>query len=203
MGMITGSINMDCGIPEDFSYTDASTGIPYISDGGFIDTGVNKNISANFSSDNPPTSLMTVRSFPQGNRNCYTLKPPEGKASIYLIRASFMYGNYDNLGKLPEFSLYLGVNLWDKVKFDNSSHVVNKEIIHVPTMDDVYVCLLNTGSGTPFISALELRHFHNSTYKAESASLVLYQRLDFGSITNEIVRLVHLFFTMCRINCTN
>ncbi|KAF2301097.1 hypothetical protein GH714_020056 [Hevea brasiliensis] len=182
------SINIDCGMPEDFSYTDATTDIQYISDRTFIDTGVNKNISANFISDELPMSAMTLRSFPQGKRNCYALRPPEGKASIYLIRANFMYGNYDNLDKLPEFRLYIGVNLWDKVKFDNASHMVSKEIIHVPTIDDIYVCLLNTGSGTPFISALELRHFHNSTYKAESVSLVLYRRLDFGSTANEIVR---------------
>uniref|UniRef100_A0A2P2MUQ3 Uncharacterized protein MANES_04G136000 n=1 Tax=Rhizophora mucronata TaxID=61149 RepID=A0A2P2MUQ3_RHIMU len=133
---------------------------------------------------------MDVRSFPQGTRNCYTLKPPEGKARIYLIRASFMYGNYDNQDRLPRFDLYVGVNKWDSVKFDNASHIVIKEIIHIPVIDNIYVCLLNTGSGTPFISALEVRHYHNSTYQAEaeSASLDLYQRLNFGSTTNEIVR---------------
>ncbi|XP_058005021.1 probable LRR receptor-like serine/threonine-protein kinase At1g05700 isoform X2 [Hevea brasiliensis] len=185
---VAGSINVDCGIPENSSYTDPSTDIPYVPDGEYIDTGVNKNITANISSNELPRYVMTVRSFPQGNRSCYTLRPPEGKAKVYLIRATFMYGNYDNLDKLPEFSLYVGVNLWDTVKFDNASHIVNKEIIHVPTMDNIYVCLLNTGSGTPFISALELRHLHNSTYTAKSGSLILCQRLDFGSTTNKIVR---------------
>eukprot|EP00257_Ricinus_communis_P014970 XP_015572778.2 probable LRR receptor-like serine/threonine-protein kinase At1g05700 isoform X1 [Ricinus communis] len=186
---IAGSINIDCGLSEDSSSTEVKTGMHYISDTLYTNTGVNKKISSNFSSDAQfPVSLMTVRSFSQGIRNCYTLRPPEGKASIYLIRASFMYGNYDNLNQLPQFSLYLGVNLWDTVKFDNASHVVIKEIIHVPALNDIYVCLLNTGSGTPFISALELRHFHNSTYRTESGSLVLFQRLDFGSTTNEIVR---------------
>ncbi|CAN1301960.1 Putative leucine-rich repeat receptor-like protein kinase At2g19210, partial [Linum perenne] len=66
-------------------------------------------------------------------------------------RASFMYGNYD-------------INLWDSLKLDNASHVVNKEIIHVPSLDHLYICLLNTGFGTPFISALQVRHFHNYTY---------------------------------------
>ena len=101
-----------------------------------------------------------------------------------------MYGNYDNQGRLPQFDLYVGVNKWDSVKFDNASHIVIKEIIHIPVMDNIYVCLVNTDSGTPFISTLEVRHFHNSTYQAESGSLVLYQRLNFGSTTNEIVRLV-------------
>lgn len=100
-----------------------------------------------------------------------------------------MYGNYDNQDKLPQFDLYVEVNMWDSVKFDNASHIVIKEIIHVPLLDNIYVCLVNIGSGTPFISALELRHFHDSTYKTESGSLALYQRLDFGSTDNQIVRL--------------
>ncbi|CAI0391898.1 unnamed protein product, partial [Linum tenue] len=66
-------------------------------------------------------------------------------------RATFLYGNYD-------------VNRWASLRFDNASHVVNKEIIHVPPLDHIYICLVNTGLGTPFISALEVRHFHNSTY---------------------------------------
>jgi len=39
--------------------------------------------------------LKTVRSFPEGERNCYPLKPMTGKDANYLIRAGFMYGNYD------------------------------------------------------------------------------------------------------------
>ncbi|KDP40832.1 hypothetical protein JCGZ_24831 [Jatropha curcas] len=186
---ISGAINIDCGISDDSSSTDEKTHMQYIPDKEYIDTGANKNISALYNSDRLPILLKTVRTFPERNRSCYSLRPPEGKASIYLIRAYFMYGNYDNLDKLPQFNLILGVNLWDTVKFDNASHIVIKEIIHVPVTDQIYVCLLNTGLGTPFISALEARHFHNDTYKAQSGkSLVLYQRLDFGSTTNDIIR---------------
>ena len=52
-----------------------------------------------------------------------------------------MYGNYDEQDKLPEFDLYNGVNIWDKVKFDNESHIVIKEIIHVSLMDHINVSL--------------------------------------------------------------
>ncbi|XP_034696439.1 putative leucine-rich repeat receptor-like serine/threonine-protein kinase At2g19230 [Vitis riparia] len=49
-----------------------------------------------------------------------------------------------------------------------------------------YVCLVNTGSGIPFISALELRALGNSIYnKTQSGSLVLFNRINFGSATNE------------------
>ena len=100
-----------------------------------------------------------------------------------------MYGNYDEQDKLPEFDLYIGVNLCDKVKFENESHIVIKENIHFSLVDDINVCLLNTGSGTPFISALELRHFHNSTYEISSnKSLALYSRFDVGSTAGRIIR---------------
>lgn len=185
---IGGSISIDCGIPGDFMYPDKKTFICYKSDVEFIKSGVNKNISSKFMSANLQDSYATVRSFPEGNRNCYSLRPPEGKETIYLIRASFMYGDYDYEDKLPEFDLYIGVNRWDGVKFDNASHVVIKEIIHSALMDEINVCLLNTGKGTPFISALELRHFRNTTYRTQSGALVLYRRLDVGSTTNQIIR---------------
>lgn len=191
-----GSISIDCGLPDDVSYTDKTTEIPYISDSGFIDTGINNLISAKFISGTLQRALLNVRSFPHGKRNCYTLRHPEGKATIYLIRASFMHGNYDGSDRLPEFSLYVGVNFWDTVKFDNASHVVTKEIIHVPLMDTIHVCLLDTDSGTPFISALELRHFHNSSYRTQSGPLVLVKRFDVGSTTNRIVRYVMNILTI-------
>ncbi|CAL1360636.1 unnamed protein product [Linum trigynum] len=186
---IAGSIDIDCGLPTDATYTDPITEIPYIADDAYITTGVNSEISSIHISDDLPVPLRTLRSFPEGDRNCYSMRPPEGRDKIYLIRATFLYGNYDDNDRLPEFDVFVGVNRWASLRFDNASHVVNKEIIHVPPLDHIYICLVNTGLGTPFISALEVRHFHNSTYTSVSgAPLVLYERLDFGSATGEIIR---------------
>ncbi|KAK0596625.1 hypothetical protein LWI29_017469 [Acer saccharum] len=190
---IEAAISIDCGAPAGSRYTDDRTELKYTSDEGYINTGVNRNISSKFMSETLQKSLSSVRSFPEGKRNCYTMNPNEGKGTVYFIRASFMYGDFDDQNNLPEFDLYVGVNPWDPVKFDNASHVVIKEIIHTPLTDDIYVCLLNTGKGTPFISTLELRHFHNNIYTTQSASgasgaLVLYSRLDFGSTTSKIIR---------------
>ena len=99
-----------------------------------------------------------------------------------------MYGNYDSKNQLPVFKLYVGVNEWDTVKFSNSYDVVRKEIIHVPRTDHIYVCLVNTGFGSPFISALELRQLNNSIYTTQSGSLILFRRLDIGSKTSQTVR---------------
>ena len=186
--LILGSICIDCGIAEEVTYTDEKTQIRYISDAKYISTGTSKNISLKLTSEIPQRIFTTVRSFPEEKRNCYTLRHPEGRNTIYLIRASFMYGNYDDLNKLPQFDLYVGVNFWDTVMFDNATHVVIKEILHVPSLDEIYICLLNTDMGTPFISALEERHFDHTSYRTNSELLSLYRRFDIGSITDEIVR---------------
>ena len=100
-----------------------------------------------------------------------------------------MDGNYDGQDQLLEFDLYVGVNLWDTITFDNASHIEIKEFIYIPFMDNIYVCFINTGKGIPFISALELSHFHNPSYRIPPAkSLVLYTRFDVGSTTGQIVR---------------
>ncbi|KAK6236422.1 hypothetical protein QUC31_020207 [Theobroma cacao] len=185
----SGYISIDCGSPENFNYIDYDTGISYASDGAYIDTGINKNISSEYAYPNNPNlalPLSDLRSFPYGNKNCYTLAPTGGrKGSLYLIRASFLYGNYDGEDKLPEFDLYLDVNLWSVVKFRNASNVVTTEIISAAVSDTVSVCLVNKGLGTPFISALELRPLNSSVYSTEfgsTASLVLFKRLDIGYV---------------------
>ncbi|KAL7594089.1 hypothetical protein Lser_V15G32920 [Lactuca serriola] len=182
----TGYISIDCGSPDNFNYVDLDTGISYTSDGSFISTGVNKNISLQYAyPNNPmlPQPLSDLRTFPQGDKNCYTLRPNGGKRSLNLIRATFMYGNWDGENKPPEFDLFLDVNLWLSVKFKNNSHVVTTEIISVALENTFSVCLVNIGKGTPFISGLELRPVDRSIYEIDpgiSGSLVLFQRLDIG-----------------------
>ena len=100
-----------------------------------------------------------------------------------MIRASFLYGNYDGENKLPEFDLFVDVNHWLTVKFGNASEIVITEIITVAVADTINICLVNKGLGTPFISGLELRPLSSSVYGTEfgtNASLVLFKRLDIG-----------------------
>lgn len=99
-----------------------------------------------------------MRVFPKGTRNCYTLQPEQGKDKVYLIRASFDYGNYDVESQPPVFDLYIDTNYWDTV---NSSSYTYKEIVYVPPRDYIHVCLVNTDTGIPLISALELRLLGN------------------------------------------
>ena len=95
-----------------------------------------------------------------------------------------MCGNVEEYNdQLPEFKLCLDVEEWETVKFNSSYSILRPEIIHVPKTDEIHVCLVNTDSGTPFISALEVRPVDDSMYnKTQFGSLAL-----FGSENYEIV----------------
>ena len=99
-----------------------------------------------------------------------------------------MYGNYDGQNYLPTFDLHFGPNLWETVKITNASNSVELEIIHVPSQDYIQICLVDTGSGTPFISAIEIRTLGSNIYVTQSGSLSLFMRLDIGSTSNKAYR---------------
>lgn len=158
-----------------------------MSDSTFTDSGEIYNISSDYITDTLEQPFLNVRTFPQGTRNCYTLKPDIDTTTKFLLRASFMYGNYDGLNKLPSFGLLLDSSEWDSVQFQEASTVVFKEIIHVPKTNHINVCLINTESGTPFISGLKFRPLKNDSYvpNQSGASLLLISRLDVGSTSKE------------------
>ncbi|XP_014499513.1 LRR receptor-like serine/threonine-protein kinase IOS1 [Vigna radiata var. radiata] len=174
----SGFISIDCGATEDVTYTESTTGINYTSDANLINTGVSKSIETDLK-QRYQRQMWTVRSFPEGKRNCYKINITRG--SKYLIRVSFLYGNYDDLDKTPEFDIHLGANLWGTVSINNGSNEVDKEIIHVPSLDYLQLCLVDTGHGTPFISVIELRTLPNNLYVTESGSLEFFERWDIGS----------------------
>ena len=165
---------------------DESTGIFYKSDTSFIDTGTNNEISPEYYYSNPVYARQTntLRSFPQGTKNCYTLKPKQGKNSNYLIRAFFQYGNYDNKNQIPKFDVYVGVNYWLSVVLNGSSYLAYPDFIHVPSSDTILVCLINTGSGVPFISALELRPLSKSLYPIDFGAQSSSWRYNLGTVSH-------------------
>jgi hypothetical protein len=165
------------------NYSQPDTGINYISDAEFIDSGVSKSIAP--TEDIIKQQLNYLRSFPNGVRNCYRINVTSD--TKYLIRVSFYYGNYDNLNKPPQFDLHFGPNVWVTVKFTNVSCIVTSEIIYTPSLDYIQPCLVNTGKGTPFISVIELRTLNRDSYitdSAKSAVVVFFIRYDIGSIAN-------------------
>lgn len=189
-----GFLSIDCGSLNS-SYVDETTGFTYLSDAGFTKTGENREISNAYKAQTNEQQFWNVRSFPEGIRNCYTLKPTLGKGTKYMIRARFMYGNYDNKGQAPTFDLYLGVDFWGTIITQYAFVKVGREIVFFPNSDDhINVCLVNTGYGIPFISVLELRPWHNETYVSETGALRLGSRYDLNPSVNQVLRLASLDF---------
>ncbi|XP_023000308.1 LRR receptor-like serine/threonine-protein kinase IOS1 [Cucurbita maxima] len=178
----SGFISLDCGLPANSRYKESKTNINYMSDAAYINSGESQSINSTFKSlfDR---QLQSLRSFPQGIRNCYNISNIISERK-YLIRASFLYGNYDGLSSLPIFELYFGDSLW--VKVENLFEYVEtyKEIIHIPSANRVQICLINTGNGAPFISALEFRPLPDESYPIQFGSFLNFVRLDMGSVTN-------------------
>ncbi|KAJ6327703.1 hypothetical protein OIU78_014544 [Salix suchowensis] len=170
----SGFISIDCGITEGSSYKDKITGLRYISDENYTDAGVNKDISPKINTTGIDNQYLNLRSFPDGNKICYTLKPLRSK-NKYLIRAGFLYGNYDELDDVPRFDLYLGVNWWATVTLFDASDRFTTEIVHLLSSDSIDICLVNTGFGTPFISVLELRLLDDKTHS--NVSQLVFDRL--------------------------
>ncbi|XP_031267723.1 probable LRR receptor-like serine/threonine-protein kinase At1g07560 [Pistacia vera] len=175
-------ISIDCGTSGD--YIDNETGLFYESDAKYIDTGEINEVSPNFTAPAYHLQVRLLRSFPQGMRNCYTLKPKQGANHNYLIKAIFVYGNYDGKNQFPSFDVYLGVNKWVTIDFVNDSRSSTVlEIMHVPSVDYIDVCLVKTGYGLPFISVLELRPLDNSIYQIQDGALMTIRRYDVGVIS--------------------
>ncbi|EOA37774.1 hypothetical protein CARUB_v10012635mg [Capsella rubella] len=141
----TGFISVDCGLsPLASPYDETETGLTYTSDANLVNSGKIGKIATEFEPfyDRP---ALILRYFPEGLRNCYNLNVT--RDTKYLIKATFVYGNYDGLNVVPNFDLYLGPNLWTTV------------------------CLVNTGISIPFINMLELRPMKTNMYVTESGSL--------------------------------
>ncbi|KAE8790691.1 putative LRR receptor-like serine/threonine-protein kinase PAM74 [Hordeum vulgare] len=160
-----GFLSIDCGLDAKFSgREDTSTRIPYVSDGRYVDGGENHRVAAEFDTTRRTTSddLRTLRSFPSGLRNCYTL--PTESGAKYLVRMLFFHGNYD--GKATQFDLHLGSNYWDTTTIQNTTEELTwfSEAIFIAWTSWVPVCLVNTGSGTPFVNTVELRPLGASLY---------------------------------------
>jgi hypothetical protein len=178
-----GFISIDCGAEED--YLDGITGISYKTDKDFISTGKNMFIAPehNLTTLYYGNMMNSLRTFPEGERNCYTLKPREGKNQNYYVRAFFYYGNYDSKNQAHKFDLYIGVNYWATVVDDKDG--TYNSIIHYSVTDTIYVCLVNTGSGVPFINGLDLRFMNDSPYKTMNGFLIHVVHADLGLYPNQ------------------
>ncbi|XP_072952195.1 putative leucine-rich repeat receptor-like protein kinase At2g19210 [Typha angustifolia] len=196
-----GFISIDCGATG--NSVDDSTGIQYTTDDQFIDSGTNYNVASNYINASLPKQYLTVRGFPDGDRNCYTLNQAINDTK-YLVRASFMYGNYDGKNSVQKnssllFDLHIGINIWKTVNIsDPSTPFTYEAITLISAGRRLSVCVTRTNSSsTPFISLLEMRPLKDTLYPTLtpfpsslifSGNLVLSMRHNLGGSGNEIIR---------------
>jgi hypothetical protein len=108
------------------------------------------------------------------------LKTRQGKNQNYYVRAFFYHGNYDSKNQTQKFDLYLGVNYWATVLAAKDRPWQYYNIIHYSVTDTIYVCLVNTGFGVPFINGLDLRFMNDSPYRSMNGSLRPRVQADLG-----------------------
>ncbi|XVF74469.1 hypothetical protein PTKIN_Ptkin13bG0112700 [Pterospermum kingtungense] len=68
----------------------------------------------------------------------------------------------------------------------DASTDISRDVIHVLQSNYLHICFVNTGKGTPFINALELRLLKNDTYT--TGSMVVLQRFDLCSMSSTVFR---------------
>ncbi|XP_078442381.1 putative leucine-rich repeat receptor-like serine/threonine-protein kinase At2g19230 [Wolffia australiana] len=172
-----GFISLDCGLPEGKDYVEDGTGIKYIPDAKYVDSGEAKTVKASEFAQR----YQTLRAFPQGDRNCYNLRPLQ-VGGRYLVRAELFYGNYDGLQKPPAFDVHVGVHVRVTVSL-SLNEIYIQESIAAANGDTIWVCLVNTGTGTPVVSTIQLRQLPDLFYTAANASqtLLVQQRTNYGA----------------------
>ncbi|KAF0933677.1 hypothetical protein E2562_018906 [Oryza meyeriana var. granulata] len=188
VAQMPGFQSIDCG--GSGNYTD-ELGLDWMADDPYVGGGAGTaaTISAP-SSQSQRRPYTTVRYFPaDGRKYCYTVgvRP----RTRYLLRASFLYGNFDGSRVFPEFDLYVGASRWSTIVIYDEARVVTREMVALAQSPSLSVCLANATTGQPFISALELRPLNGSLYHTafEAAFFLgLAARVNFGAPTADPVR---------------
>ncbi|OMO89270.1 hypothetical protein CCACVL1_07943 [Corchorus capsularis] len=155
----TGFLSLSCGGTK--SYVDSSK-ITWISDDTFISTG-NTSTTTEYV-EGTPSSSVPLRFFSQG-RNCYKL-PVKDTSSTVLVRAQFVYKNYDRRWRPPAFSVSLGTAITSTVNL-TIKDPWTEEFIWPVTKDILSFCLhAIPDGGSPVISTLEVRPLPQGAYQS-------------------------------------
>nr|XP_025888725.1 probable LRR receptor-like serine/threonine-protein kinase At1g67720 isoform X2 [Solanum lycopersicum] len=178
-----GFVSLDCGGKDNF--TD-ELGLQWAPDTQMISGNI-ANISV---ANETRTQYMALRYFPADNRKyCYTLDViPRNR---YLVRATFLYGNFDKDNVYPKFDISLGATHWATIVISDANTMEYQEVIFLAKEPSVSVCLSNATTGLPFISTLELRHFNGSIYMTECENdffMSVSARINFGAASDDPVR---------------
>lgn len=154
---LAGFLNIDCGATE--SYVDPLTQYTWVPDTPYISTGKTFTLVVPASLQNF-TELKTLRYFddPRPEKYCYTL--PVTPGSIYLLRATFFYGNYDNANQPLSFQVAVDATVVDTVTSTANSGdgMYYTEYLYVAQGKETYLCFIRTSaSDVPFVSGISLK----------------------------------------------
>ncbi|KAK6943746.1 Protein kinase domain [Dillenia turbinata] len=178
-----GFLSFDCGGKDNF--TD-ELGLVWISDEQLI-LGDAAAISV---ANETRKQYTTLRHFPADDRKyCYTMSVVS--RARYLVRATFLYGNFDNNNVYPKFDISLGATHWSTIVVSDANTIEVRELIFLASDPSVTVCLSNATTGQPFISTLELRQFNGSIYHTEFEDrfyLSTSARINFGADSDAPIR---------------
>ncbi|KAF8101829.1 hypothetical protein N665_0201s0142 [Sinapis alba] len=179
-----GFVSLDCGGAEPF--TD-ELGLKWLPDTHLL-FGATATIS---SPNQTKTQYTTLRHFPAANsrKYCYTLNVTS--RNRYLIRATFLYGNFDSNNVYPKFDISLGATHWTTIAISDAAVIEKAELVFLASSPSVSVCLSNATTGQPFISTLELRQLNGSMYLTQYEDrfhLSVAARINFGAETEDPVR---------------
>lgn len=132
----------------------------------------------------------SLRHFPADSRKyCYTMNVTS--RTRYLLRATFLYGNFDSNNVYPSFDISLGATHWSTIVISDAKTIEMRELIFLATSPTVSVCLSNATTGQPFISTLELRQFNGSVYFTDYEQrfyLSVSARINFGADSEDSIR---------------
>ncbi|KAK2643189.1 hypothetical protein Ddye_024952 [Dipteronia dyeriana] len=173
---------IDCGSSNETTTKDRdSITDTWRTDEEFIKSGKNILIAPNQNFN----VMNTLRSFPDGNKNCYKL-PLNSDDIKYLLRAGFFYGNYDGQSRPPSFKLEIDGNLWANVTTSMSQEdPVYHELVYRVKQDQATLCLVRTSNDeVPFISSIEAVEMDDSNiYRLmeNKTALYLHSRINYGA----------------------
>lgn len=172
------------------SFNDSSN-ISWLSDTPYVTNG--KTTTINYR-DGFLSSNVSARFFPHSrHRACYRI-PVNNATNLILVRAKFVYKNYDGLEKPPIFYVSLGTAIAAKVNLTKNDPWIEEFLWEVKVNKDTLAFCLNPipSGGSPVISLLEIRPLPKGSYAKGKEDfpnklLRMSYRIDCGHI-NESIR---------------
>ncbi|KAK2414183.1 putative LRR receptor serine/threonine-protein kinase [Trifolium repens] len=181
-----GFLSLSCGGKTSFN---DSSNISWFQDTPYITTGKTTTINYN---DGSLSTNISARFFPYSRRHaCYRI-PVNNATSLILVRAKFVYKNYDGHRKPPTFYVSLGTAIAAKINLAKNDPLI-EEFLWEVNKDTLVFCLNSIpNGGSPIISLLEIRPLPKGSYikgKEDFPNKLLRMsyRIDCGHI-NESIR---------------